>query len=364
MVRVWDSALPRWPRLRVVVGCNQVGDFEMSYGLNPSTIYGFDDRWLGEFPRWAAAGATAINLGYIWGQQLDPQTKLPSDAQLDEWVAQIARRYEAATAAGLREACYVYLFDEATAEWDPAMRMISARLRREFPELLLLTTAHRAWYPKGEVQDGGGTIEDINGWCPGTYHYSFDKAAEARRRGRQVWWYTCNSPEKPYANVMMTHPAMDVRLLMGFMAFAFQTDGFLYYATFGGPYQNMPAIKTGPYTQWALEDNAHNHLYQKGPDGPLPSLRLEALRDGLEDYDYLALARDCREALAAVQAGGPERAALDTELSRYSQPGNDLVESLTRYSEDPGALEAVRRRLGDAIAAARRVLGHGQGGAR
>lgn len=355
-VRVWDFALPKWPRLRVVVGCNRPGEFEMSYGLNPSSIYGFDDEWLKEFPKWAAAGVTAINLGYIWGKQLDQETKLPTEAQLDEWVDQIRGRYEAATAAGLRDACYLYMFDEAKAEWDPAMRMISRRLRKEFPDLLLLTTAHRSWFPGGEVRDGGGTIEDINGWCPGTYHYSYDNAAEARRQGRQVWWYTCNSPEKPFANIMMTHPAMDARLLMGFMAFAYQTDGFLYYATAGGYYNNMPAITDGPYTNWSIIDNAHDHLYQKGPDGPLPSLRLEAMRDGLEDYDYLYLAYCCLTDLREAGVSDPSLDALAREVTPCFAPGNELVGSLTRYSEDPQELEIVRERVGRYIEATQAAL--------
>ena len=357
VLRVWDFALPLMPRLRVVVGCNRVGAFEMSYGLNPSTIYGFDEKWIGEMPAWAAAGATAINLGYIWSKDLDPQSKLPTAAQLDDWVAQIGKRYQAATAAGLRDACYVYLFDEATAEWDPALRLISRRLRQEFPGLLLLTTAHRAWSPGAAVKDGGDTIEDIGGWCPTIDHYDLGAAAEARRHGRQVWWYTCNSPEKPFPNLLMTHPAMDARLLLGFMALACRTDGYLYYATAGGTYDSMPAISEGPYTNWAILDNAHNHLYQKGPDGPLPSLRLEAMRDGLEDYDYLYLAEACSRDLQTAGTASPQLAALAGEISPYFAPGNGLVGSLTSYSEDPAALETVRRKLGEYVELAQQVLG-------
>lgn len=350
-LRVWDFERPKWPRLRVVVGCNQPGPFEMSYGLNPGTIYGFEDKWIEEFPKWAAAGATAINLGYIWGKQMDQQTKLPTEAQLNEWVAQIGKRYRAATEAGLREACYVYLFDEATAEWDPAMRMVSARLRREFPDLLLLTTASLPWY-------GAGTLEAINGWCPLTSQYNLEAAAEARRLGRQVWWYTCNSPEKPYANLMMTHPAMDARLLMGFMAFAYQTDGFLYYATRGGNWANTPAITDGPYTNWPIVDNSPDHLYQKGPEGPLPSLRLEAMRDGLEDYDLLWQARG--DAAGLRERGlilPPELADLQRRVTPLFAPGNELVQSLTSYSEDPVALETARRQLGEYVEQAERLLG-------
>jgi hypothetical protein len=195
--------------------------------------------------------------------------------------------------------------------------------------------------------DGGDTISDINGWCPLTFHYRPDAAAEARGRGRQVWWYTCNSPEKPFANIMMTHPAMDARLLMGFMAFAYQTDGFLYYATTGGNWANTPAITDGPYTNWPIVDNAHDHLYQKGPDGPLPSLRLEAMRDGLDDA---ALLRERGLVLT------PELAALQRRITPLFAPGNELVQSLTSYSEDPIALETARREVGQYVEQAERLL--------
>jgi len=359
-VRVRGFTLPKRPRLRVVFGCGlQSSPFEMSYGINPTAIYGFDEGHLEQFAAWAEAGVTAINLGYIWGQQIDQQTKMPTEAQLDEWVAQIGKRYEAATKAGLRDACYLYMFDEAGPDWDPAMRVVSQRLRREFPGLLLLTTAHRAWYPDGAVKDGGGTIEDINGWCPMTPHYSYEAAAEARRRGRQVWWYTCNSPEKPFANVLMTNPAIDVRLLMGFMAFAYQSDGFLYYAAVGGNHYGHPGITEGPYTNWEIVDNAHDHLYQKGPEGfrtPLPSLRLEAVRDGLEDYDTLYEAYVCREDLQKAGLNTPALDALAAQLAPYFAPGNDLVGSLTSFTQDPAELEAVRAKLGDYIEGARELL--------
>ena len=39
-----------------------------------------------------------------------------------------------------------------------------------------------------------------------------------------------------------------------------------------------------------------------GIDGPVPSMRLKALRDGLEDYEYLALAGDDGKELASTLA--------------------------------------------------------------
>ena len=132
---------------------------------------------------------------------------------------------------------------------------------------------------------------------------------------------------------------------MGFMAFAFETDGYLYYATAGGYYRNMPAITDGPYTEWRIVDNAHNHLYQKGPDGPLPSLRLENLRDGLEDYNLLYMARERRNALHERGLSTPEIAELEARVTPYFAPGNALVRALTDFTQEPADLKAARALL-------------------
>jgi hypothetical protein len=68
-----------------------------------------------------------------------------------------------------------------------------------------------------------------------------------------------------------------------------------------------------------------------GIDGPVGSLRLEVLRDGLEDFDYLAL---------ADQRLGPD--ASRPFIAR-------IARTLTDYERDPLKLEAVRRALGAAL---------------
>lgn len=79
----------------------------------------------------------------------------------------------------------------------------------------------------------------------------------------------------------------------------------------------------------------------EGPDGPIPSVRLEALREGAEDYRYLALVRDgAREAREA----GEEDLARRTEAT--------LNEALATTLEEAGNSEVAnqqRLRLLDAL---------------
>jgi len=70
-----------------------------------------------------------------------------------------------------------------------------------------------------------------------------------------------------------------------------------------------------------------------GPDGPLTTIRLENIRDGIEDYEYLWL-------LDSLSAGRDQLAARVPE---------ELLTDLTHYSEDPSVLGAWRESVAGAI---------------
>ena len=361
VVRVWDFAVPDMPRLRVVSGINPAAhnDFLMEFGVNPTGIYG-DGDFRGEeadvvarLRGWAKAGATAIGLGYVNNRPRDPEggePAAPDDATVREIVERIGRNYRLATEAGLRDAAYVYLYDEAGNAWAPAMGKIADALRAEFPDLLLLTTAHNSGHP---------AVSAVDGWCPLTKNIDgFRKRrAEAAARGRELWWYTCNSPPRPWANLFLTQPAAAHRQLMGFMAFAARTDGFLYYAFQGGGARG--GIEKGPYTGKRASRDAHSWMYLNGPGGvgdPLPSLRMAAIRAGLRDYDYLHLAREARERLRAKGLETPELREEAEALAQYAAPGNDLLKGLRDYVRNPDTIEKVKLRLGAYIENASRRL--------
>jgi hypothetical protein len=64
-----------------------------------------------------------------------------------------------------------------------------------------------------------------------------------------------------------------------------------------------------------------------GHDGPLPSLRLKLIRQGLQDYDYLKLASE--------KAG----------VEKVDAIVNEQVKSWTEYQQDPTALEQAKEKL-------------------
>ncbi|RKY73536.1 MAG: hypothetical protein DRQ14_03995, partial [Candidatus Latescibacterota bacterium] len=87
--------------------------------------------------------------------------------------------------------------------------------------------------------------------------------------------------------------------------------------------------------------NGDGSLFYPGPEGPVPSVRSELIRDGIEDYEYFYLLRD------AISRKG-----VDPELKAEGERLLDLKEvcpSFTEYTHDPEVLEARRRKVGELL---------------
>jgi hypothetical protein len=86
-----------------------------------------------------------------------------------------------------------------------------------------------------------------------------------------------------------------------------------------------------------------------GPDGPLPTIRLENIRDGLEDYEYLKLLGDLATTMSAISQPTPEQLAWISSSQQLLAVPSNLVGSLTSYTTNSAALESYREQLANAI---------------
>ena len=102
-------------------------------------------------------------------------------------------------------------------------------------------------------------------------------------------------------------------------------------------------------TKW--KQNGNGLLVYPGEEGPVPSIRLELLRDGMEDYEYLALL-----ARAVDQHRASADPALIAEAKRLLAVDPALVESMRTYARDGEGLERNRRAIAKAIVQLQRVV--------
>jgi hypothetical protein len=131
-------------------------------------------------------------------------------------------------------------------------------------------------------------VADI--WVPvlGSFDNLMDKVRTHVDKGGQAWFYTCIFPQGRYLNRFTDLPLLKTRLLHWFN-FRYDFDGFLHW---GGnywsrdPFDNVQPVINDGTTLLPAGDNAIVYPWPEKYT-VLSSIRLEAMREGIEDYELL-----------------------------------------------------------------------------
>ncbi len=294
------------------------------------------------------AGSAWWNVGYVLAPKHalagDPPEYESYDEYLADCVPMFRAELERVRQAGWPEGSYGIYFLDETSDFETLAKAAKV-MRDNFPGVPLMTTG----YDRSYGVDGESPVADLlDIWVPLTPRYAEDleRIQDGRKLGKRAWWYICVGPRgKADLNWFVQYPAIRARLLMGAATWKYQPDGFLYYRVAGWIYHDQP-ITSGPMTDWlpryhpGLPDG-DGQIICAGPDGPLSTIRLENIRDGLEDYEYWWLLRDLVARARDSRGSVPEAKLLGVP--------EELLAGLREYSEDPTVLYGVRRDLAHAI---------------
>ena len=343
------SAAPDYPVNAWKRHKSEWADFLADYYITIDSLYAYGD-WEPAFEdlkRLHDQGRLGVfNLGYF------PVLGEGQEAQ-DAWRANVLDvlrpRYERAKELGILDHAYIYGCDERPADQFPAVERAAAALKAEFPDVPVMTTTYDHSFGLESV------IKSVDAFCPLTPRFDPERAAKARAGGKQVWWYICVSPHHPHANMFVEFPAIDGRLLMGAMTAKCRPDGFLYYQI--SIWNSQKPIDDGPFTDWDPRSFTTYHGDGSwtcvGPDGtPLPTIRLENFRDGLEDYAYFRALEAAVAKLRASPALAAHRGEWLRQAEEALQVPLELVASLTEYTQDPRDVYRWRDRMAELIEAA------------
>ncbi len=124
----------------------------------------------------------------------------------------------------------------------------------------------------------------------GSFQSRMDKAKE---NGKQVWQYVCWEPGKPYVNLYVNESGLDHRILF-WQQHMVGATGFLYWSStwwkdVADPWESMVTVPWLSYDVFGDGSLLYNGN-KVGIDGPCASVRLEAVRDGIEDCEMFLLA--------------------------------------------------------------------------
>jgi hypothetical protein len=188
-------------------------------------------------------------------------------------------------------------------------------------------------------------FNDIDIWCV-RYFYYFGRLTEVRARqkaGADVWWYFYANRASSRIPTWVIDKGLTDERVIGWQAYQFNVNGLLYYqanrwglATTNAGYRN-PDPYHDPVTIHSGANYANGEAmfiypgYEPSvglndPYGPpRSSLRLEAIRDGLEENEYLRL---------AAMTGGADR-QLTVKSSGADAFAKAVIKSVTTFVIDP-----------------------------
>jgi len=258
---------------------------------------------------------------------------------------------------------FVYWFDEP-APRDYAFVMNGFRkLKEACPAITRMLTE------QVEPALAGGP----NLWCPVSPNYHHERAEERRARGERFWWYVCCGPKAPYCTLFIDHPATELRVWL-WQTWQRKINGILVWQTNywtstaaypdanrpQNPYEDPMGWTSGYSTPkgvkrpWGNGDGrfiyppeAAADAHPKAPvlDGPVDSIRWEMLRDGLEDYEYLAILRRLLR-----EKGGRLDASKRAEFAALLEVPEEITKDMTTFTKDPAPIERRRLAIARAIA--------------
>ena len=370
-VQVWNFALPKTPNLITAFSTceGQLGawyggltpeirhtyyDFLLKHRINPTNIYSTVIMPTKEEIEFCIEhGMNAFNICYI-NKNYDEKERAELLKQLKDLESFLKEK-------GCWDMAYVYGFDEPNPAKYPDIREMFGWIKENFPDLPRVCTVYPCEELKGYV--------DI--WVPLTGGYNPQIAAEYIKNGDEFWWYVACIPHHPYPNWFTDYPAIDQRILP-WMNWKQKIPAILYYAinlwTSNSMVDNLPdwvkphpsqaaraAIRAGkrwPEVSWNTFTfggyNGDGDLIYPGPGGkPISSIRLECIRDGIEDYDYFCILNDLYE-----QAGKSSQAidpALMKKARRLLLINDNVVANVITYTKDPAVLLDARLNMADTI---------------
>ena len=297
--------------------------------------------WMGRGKMTDRETGETIDIGeFVKGKHPNPIY----EAYLPQLVAALKR-------VGFLDRSYWELYDEPNdnSRW---LQMIEAHrwYRKVAPELRLLNFGVEPTRDKAGVK----AVGLIDCWAPNLLGFKDEEmvAAMQERRakyGEKYWFYTCSArwdKDGDYTPFITYDQPLVAARIHSWMAWHYKVDGMLIYAMSGIP---KSMCRKGPEEHWPNGEwtggNGGNLLAYPGPNYELvPSIRLANVRDGLEDYEYLALLHRLTAYL------DPDR---DADLLKRAEAALEIeptiVTSIYKWTKDRTLLEKKRRQIAELI---------------
>jgi len=255
---------------------------------------------------------------------------------------------------------YLYWIDEPKHGDYDFVREGMVTIREAAPKLTRLITENN---PGPEIMD----VTEIG--CPVLAKFNPEKSEEWIAKGRKMWSYLMTWPKAPHVNLFIDSDAINMRMWL-WMSYRYHMTGILVWNSNAwnaegcsppGVLQNIwddpmtymdgNEMPIGAAAEYGNGDGMFFYPPNRNPNndktkylsGPVPSLRLEILREGIDDYDYLTLLENF------VKNARPGQENLIKKAKQLLNFGPEVFTNEKEYTKNPEILEKYRQQIGSLL---------------
>lgn len=252
---------------------------------------------------------------------------------------------------------YVYWVDEPSKKQFPLVIKGMENIHRFAPKLKrLITQDHRGKKLRETTEISVTILNDLK-----------KKLIRNLVNNGQIYWsYLCTIPKAPYINEFIDHKAINLRI-WPWLSWDYHLTGILMWETdywnspvasphgrLQNPWKNPMSYVSGYGTPYGAVHDWGNgdgrYFYPPKPNaatgstkpnlkGPVISIRLEYLREGIEDYTYFWLLKQ------DVKHASPNQKALVQKAQNLLSIPDSIIKNLTHYTKNPGVLNSYREEI-------------------
>ena len=170
-----------------------------------------------------------------------------------------------------------HIADEPTAKNSDSYRAISGYVKKHLPDVKILDAVLTS-------KELAGTI-DV--WVPvlDVLHRDHAFYQDLQKQGKELWYYTCVVPRGNYANRFIELPLIQTRLLH-WINYKYDVTGYLHW---GLNYWEKDQLTIDGSRDRGRLPAGDNCIIYPGYRKLYSSIRFEAMRDGIDDYQLLKM---------------------------------------------------------------------------
>jgi hypothetical protein len=252
---------------------------------------------------------------------------------------------------------YLYWIDEPKHDDYEFVREGMVTIHEAAPKLTRLITENN---PGPEIMD----VTDIG--CPVLAKFDPEASKEWISKGRQMWSYLMAWPKAPHLNLFIDSDAIDMRMWL-WMSYRYNLTGILVWnsnswnkegCSPSGVLQNVwedpmsymdgHGLPVGAAVEHGNGDGMFFYHPNRNPNtdktkyicGPVPSIRLEILREGIDDYDYMKLLEK------SIENAQPNQQVLVKKAKQLLRFGDEVFVNDKEYTKNTKVLMNYRKQMG------------------